>query len=300
MSTNKSDFERVATRVSVVCMAGNLVLAVLKFIAGFLGHSGAMISDAVHSSSDIMGGIIVVIGVHLSSQPSDKDHPYGHERLECIAALLLGNILMLIGLGIGWKALSSLVLGAYRTASQAPGVIALAAAVLSIVSKEGMFWYTYRAARRIDSTSLKAEAWHHRSDALSSIGALIGIAGARMDYLVLEPLASIVICLMILKAAYDILKDAIEKVVDHSCDERTEEALRESIFKEPGVKGLDVLNTREFGNRVYVDMEISADASLSLREAHHIAEDLHEKVEREFPQVKHVMVHVNPTESLSE
>lgn len=289
----KSQFEQVATRVSIVCMIGNLLLAAAKFVAGFLGHSGAMISDAVHSTSDIIGSAIVVVGVRISTRPSDKSHPYGHERMECIAALLLGNVLALIGLSIGWQALGSIYSGSYRTFVQ-PGAIAVCAAFVSIVSKEAMFWYTWKAAGKINSTSLKAEAWHHRSDAMSSVGALIGIIGARHGYLVLEPLASVVISLLILKAAAEIFKDAVNKVVDHSCDEATQQALRDCVTAHPGVRGLDLLNTREFGNRIYVDMEISADAALSLREAHSIAEGVHELIERQFPQVKHVMVHVNP------
>jgi cation diffusion facilitator family transporter len=292
-NTGKSEFETAATRVSVICMAGNLILAAAKFIAGFVGKSGAMISDAVHSSSDILGGLIVVVGVKMASRPSDKTHPYGHERIECIAALVLGGILFVIGLTIGWEALKSIFTGAYRLDGK-PGRIALAAAVLSIVSKEAMFWYTWATARRFDSASLRAEAWHHRSDALSSVGALIGIGGARLGWPVMEPAASFVICLFILKAGLDIFKDTVDKLVDHASDDKTVEALRRCVLSQSGVKGIDLLNTREFGNRIYVDIEIRVDGSLPLREAHGIAERVHDSVEKEFAKVKHVMVHVNP------
>ncbi|MGN0838604.1 MAG: cation diffusion facilitator family transporter [Pyramidobacter sp.] len=290
---SKSKFEEAATHVSVVCMAGNLILAAAKFVAGFAGNSGAMVSDAVHSSSDILGGLIVVAGVKMASRPSDKTHPYGHERIECIAALLLGGILFVVGLTIGWEALKSIFTGAYRLDEQ-PGVIALAAAVLSIVSKEAMFWYTWATARRFDSASLRAEAWHHRSDALSSVGALIGIAGARLGRPVMEPAASFVICLFILKAGIDIFRDTVDKLVDHASDDKTVAALRRCVMAQPGVMGIDLLNTREFGNRIYVDIEIRVDGSLTLREAHGIAENVHHSVEKEFAKVKHVMVHVNP------
>ncbi len=290
---SKSKFEEAATHVSVVCMAGNLILAAAKFVAGFAGNSGAMVSDAVHSSSDILGGLIVVAGVKMASRPSDKTHPYGHERIECIAALLLGGILFVVGLTIGWEALKSIFTGAYRLDEQ-PGVIALAAAVLSIVSKEAMFWYTWVTARRFDSASLRAEAWHHRSDALSSVGALIGIAGARLGRPVMEPAASFVICLFILKAGIDIFRDTVDKLVDHASDDKTVAALRRCVMAQPGVMGIDLLNTREFGNRIYVDIEIRVDGSLTLREAHGIAENVHHSVEKEFAKVKHVMVHVNP------
>ena len=290
---SKSKFEEAATHVSVVCMAGNLILAAAKFVAGFAGNSGAMVSDAVHSSSDSLGGLIVVAGVKMASRPSDKTHPYGHERIECIAALLLGGILFVVGLTIGWEALKSIFTGAYRLDEQ-PGVIALAAVVLSIVSKEAMFWYTWATARRFDSASLRAEAWHHRSDALSSVGALIGIAGARLGRPVMEPAASFVICLFILKAGIDIFRDTVDKLVDHASDDKTVAALRRCVMAQPGVMGIDLLNTREFGNRIYVDIEIRVDGSLTLREAHGIAENVHHSVEKEFAKVKHVMVHVNP------
>ena len=290
---SKSKIEEAATHVSVVCMAGNLILAAAKFVAGFAGNSGAMVSDAVHSSSDILGGLIVVAGVKMASRPSDKTHPYGHERIECIAALLLGGILFVVGLTIGWEALKSIFTGAYRLDEQ-PGVIALAAVVLSIVSKEAMFWYTWATARRFDSASLRAEAWHHRSDALSSVGALIGIAGARLGRPVMEPAASFVICLFILKAGIDIFRDTVDKLVDHASDDKTVAALRRCVMAQPGVMGIDLLNTREFGNRIYVDIEIRVDGSLTLREAHGIAENVHHSVEKEFAKVKHVMVHVNP------
>ena len=290
---SKSKFEEAATHVSVVCMAGNLILAAAKFVAGFAGNSGAMVSDAVHSSSDILGGLIVVAGVKMASRPSDKTHPYGHERIECIAALLLGGILFVVGLTIGWEALKSIFTGAYRLDEQ-PGVIALAAAVLSIVSKEAMFWYTRINAKRIDSSALLADAWHHRSDALSSIGAMIGIAFARLGFPIMDPIASLVICLFIAKASYDIFKDAINKMVDHACDEETEEQFRSCAASEEGVLRIDDLRTREFGNKIYVDIEISADGNHTLWETHDIAERVHNKLEEQFPKVKHVMVHVNP------
>ncbi|MGI6075935.1 MAG: cation diffusion facilitator family transporter [Pyramidobacter sp.] len=291
--TKKIEFERSATRVSAVCMAGNFVLAAAKFAAGILGHSGAMISDAVHSSSDLLGGLIVVIGVKLATRPSDKSHPYGHERIECIAALILGGILFAVGLALGGEALKSVITGAYRRAVR-PGVVALAAALLSIVSKEAMFWYTWLTATRFDSSALKAEAWHHRSDALSSVGALMGIGGARLGWPVMEPAASFVICLFILKVGYDIFNDTVNQLVDHAADDKTVEALSQCILAQRGVKGIDLLNTREFANRLYADIEIRADGNLSLHDAHAIAEEVHHAVEKQFARVKHVMVHVNP------
>jgi cation diffusion facilitator family transporter len=295
LPTEKTTFEKVASRVSGVSIAVNLLLAAFKFIAGALGHSGAMISDAVHSSSDVLGSLIVIIGVKVSEKASDEDHPYGHERMENVASLLLAGILAAAGLSIGKEALTAIVSGGYKTAA-APGMLALVAAIVSIVMKEALFWYTWVNAKKIRSGALKAEAWHHRSDALSSIGALIGIGGARFGALVLEPIASIVICLFILKVAVDIFREAVDKMVDHACDMETEDALCACAAKQEGVVKVDMIRTREFGRKIYVDLEISADGKLTLLEAHDIAQRVHDCIEREFPDVKHIMVHVNPAE----
>lgn len=295
MPTELSSFEKVASRVSGVSIVVNLLLAAFKFVAGALGHSGAMISDAVHSSSDVIGSLIVIIGVKVSEKASDEDHPYGHERMENVASLLLAGILAAAGISIGKEALRSIISGVYKTAA-VPGMLALVAALVSIAVKETLFWYTWVNARQIRSGALKAEAWHHRSDALSSVGALIGIGGARFGVLVLEPIASIVICLFILKVALDIFREAVDKMVDHACDMETEDALCACAARQEGVVKVDMIRTREFGRRIYVDLEISADGHLTLLEAHDIAQRVHDCIEGEFPDVKHIMVHVNPAE----
>ena len=288
------EFEKTATRVSAVSIALNAALSLLKLLAGLLAHSGAMISDAVHSASDVLSSVIVIIGVKLSVRAPDREHPYGHERFECVAAIVLSVVLAVTGLLIGYKAAGSL--DPASAAQPVPGRLALVAAAVSIAVKEGMYWYTRFYGKRLNSTSLMANAWHHRSDALSSVGALIGIAGARLGYPVMEPLASLVICVFILKAAYDIFRDAMGKMVDRACDAETERRLFDCVSEQPEVLGIDRLQTREFGSRVYVDLEIRLDGSLSLYEAHGIAEQVHDRIEREFPSVKHIMVHVNPGE----
>ncbi len=290
-----SHFEKVATRVSTVSIVINLLLAAFKFAAGVLGRSGAMISDAVHSSSDVIGSLIVIVGVKLSEKKADQDHPYGHERMESVASLILAGILAAAGFSIGKEAFLSVYTRTYLT-DAAPGLLALIAAAVSIVVKEAMFWYTRINAVKIRSSALKAEAWHHRSDALSSVGALIGIGGALLGARVMEPVASMVICLFIFKVALDIFREAVDNMVDHACDGETEEALRSCAEKQEGVIRVDVLRTREFGRRIYVDLEISADGSLTLREAHDIAQKVHDVIEETFPDVKHIMVHVNPAE----
>ena len=286
--------EKVAVSVSAVTIAINLALAGFKFLAGFLAHSGAMISDAVHSASDVLATFIVILGVKLAGRDADRSHPYGHERLECVAALILAVILGATGLGIGWSGIRKIT-GSGELA--VPGLLALIAAVVSIVVKEAMFWYTWLAAKRINSSALKAEAWHHRSDALSSVGSFAGILGARLGFPALDPVASVVICLFILKAAWDILADALGKMTDHACPPAMEQEMADVILAQPGVLGLDTLNTRLFGDRVYVDVEIQADGDLPLKVTHATAQAVHDTLECQFPQVKHCMVHVNPAET---
>ena len=280
----ENEFEKIAIRVSLVSVVWNLILSVFKLIAGFVAHSGAMISDAVHSASDVFSSIIVMIGVRISGKASDKDHPYGHERMECVAAIVLATVLAGTGVGIGYAAVKTLLDGEY--ASEIPGMLALIAAVVSILVKEAMFWYTRYYAKKIDSSAVMADAWHHRSDALSSVGALIGIGGARLGFPIMEPIASIVICVFIEKAAFDIFKDAIDKMVDKACDEQTEEALKNCALNTKGVEQVDLLKTRIFGNKVYVEMEIGADENLSLKDSHAIAENVHDAIEQGWPKIK--------------
>ena len=289
----ESEFTRVANRVAFVTIFENVLLALGKLIAGLIGHSSAMISDAVHSASDVFSTIVVLIGVRLSSKECDKEHPYGHERLECVAAIVLAVVLLLTGLGIGYDAIKNILGGNYKELT-APTVLALVAAIISIVAKEAMYWYTRYYAKRIDSSALMADAWHHRSDALSSVGALIGIGGAMLGYPVMDSIASLVIFFFIAKAAYDIFKDAIDKMVDHACDEETEKAIYDAVLEQEEVLGIDMLQTRIFGNKIYVDLEIQLDENYTLKKAHDIAEEVHEHIEQNFPKVKHIMVHVNP------
>ena len=291
--------EQIAMQVSANSIAVNLMLSIFKLIAGLLASSGAMISDAIHSASDVFSTIIVIIGVKISGKASDEDHPYGHDRFECVASIILAILLGVTGVGIGLTGVQKLIAGHYDTLA-IPGILALAAAVISIVVKEIMYWYTRNAAKKINSGALMADAWHHRSDAMSSVGAFIGILGARMGFPILDPLASVVICVLIAKASVDIFRDAIDKMVDHSCDEHTEEKMRETILNVDGVKRVDLLQTRLFGSKVYVDIEIATDGNLSLNEAHDIAEKVHHKIEQDFADVKHCMVHVNPVDDCIE
>lgn len=283
---------KIAMRVSVFTIIGNILLSIGKMIAGIIGNSSAMISDAVHSASDVLSTVVVMVGINISSKKEDNSHQYGHERMECIAAFILAGLLFATGLGIGFSGIEKITQDSGHL--QAPGMLPLIAAVISIAIKEGMYWYTVRAAKKTNSASLKADAWHHRSDALSSVGSFAGILGARLGFPVLDPIASVLICIMIIKVSYDIVKDAIDKLVDKSCDEETIRKMNTVILEQEGVLGVDLLKTRLFGSKIYVDVEICADGAQTLRQAHEIAENVHLLLEREFPDVKHCMVHVNP------
>ena len=282
-----------ALRVSSVSILVNLLLSAAKLAAGLIAHSGAMVSDAVHSASDIFSTLIVMIGLRLSGKAPDREHPYGHERMECVAAIVLAGVLLVTGLFIGYNGARE-VLSERVGDKPGPGLLALVAAIVSIAVKEGMFWYTRSYARKLASPALMADAWHHRSDALSSVGALIGIAGARLGLPMMDPLASVVICAFIVKAAFDIFRDAVDRMVDHSGDPKTEGQIRQCVLAHESVRRIDVLRTREFGSRLYVELEIALDDTLTLNAAHAIAEGVHDDVEKAFPQVKHIMIHVNP------
>lgn len=288
--------EKIAMRVSRNSIYGNLLISIAKFLAGVIGHSSAMISDAIHSASDVFSTIVVMIGVKIGGKKSDKNHQYGHERLESVASLILALTLAVTGCGIGYGGLKTIIAGSEGASIQVPTALPLAAAILSIVAKEGMYWYTMRAAVQINSGALKADAWHHRSDALSSVGSLVGIGGAMLGYPILDPIASVIICVFILKAAFDIFRDAIGKMTDEACDDRMVEAVKALVVRQQGVLALDDIKTRMFGNKAYVDIEIAVDGNLLLKEAHNIAEKVHDEVEHNFPEVKHCMVHVNPYE----
>lgn len=286
------NMEKIAMKVSIISIIANVVLAAFKLVAGILAHSSAMVSDAIHSASDVFSTFVVMIGIKIASKEPDEEHPYGHERMECVAAIILATILCITGLGIGKNALEFITGNSSEVS--VPGMLALVAAIVSIIVKEAMFWYTRHYAKKIDSGALMADAWHHRSDALSSIGAFIGIIFARMGYVMMDSIACLVICVFIVKAAYDIFKDAIDKMVDKSCSLEVEAEIRTIVMSVDGVKGIDSLSTRLFGNKMYVDIEIRADGEKTLNETHEIAEAVHDSIEAQFEKVKHIMVHVNP------
>lgn len=286
-------YQTQATKVSLISILGNMGLSLFKLLAGIFAHSAAMISDAVHSASDVFSSIIVIIGVKMAARDADNDHPYGHERLEPVAAIVLAVILFITALFIGHVAIENISAG-NEVEHSIPGMLALIAAIVSIVAKEGMYWYTRFYAKKLDSDALMADAWHHRSDALSSIGALVGIYGAMMGLWWSDSAASLVISLFIAKAAYDIFKNAIDKMVDKACDLKFEEEIRALILSQEGVIRIDLLQTRMFGNKIYIDLEIAADGEKTLNETHEIAKNVHDLLEEKYTKIKHIMIHVNP------
>ena len=290
---NDKEVVRTAVRVSTVSIVANVLLSALKLLAGIFGKSMALISDAIHSLSDVFGSVIVIIGVKFSKKEADEDHPYGHEKIECLAALALAAILFFTAGIIVFDAIEKI---ANNESLETPGMVALIMAIVSIVAKEGLYWYTILAAKKINSQVLKAEAWHHRSDALSSIGSLIGVGGAMLGYKIFDPIAAGVIAILICKVAISITKDAVDKMIDKACDPKTVKAMSETVESVPGVIKLDMIKTRLFGTRCYVDIEICADKNLRLEQSHQIAENVHDLIEEKFEEVKHCTVHVNPSD----
>ena len=282
--------KQIGNQTIFITVIMNVFLSLIKLVAGFIGHSASMISDGVHSLSDVISSIGVFIGLKISQKPADYEHPYGHEKFEAVLSKILAFLLFMTGLSIGFSATQTIISESYVE----PQMIALWAAILSIAVKEWMYHYTIRQAKKIESTALAADAWHHRSDALSSIGALIGIVGARLGYPILDPLAALVITIIILKVAIDIFVDATNQVIDKTASPEVIDEIIKYIQSVDGVLAIDSLKTRIHSNRIYVDLEISVDPTLSLIDAHAIAEAVHYQLEQNIHKIKHCTVHVNP------
>ena len=282
--------EQIGNRTILITVVMNIFLSLIKLLAGFIGHSTSMISDGVHSLSDVISSIGVFIGLRISQKPADIDHPYGHEKFEAVLSKILAFILFLTGLSIGYSAIETIVSSSYII----PKMMTIWAALLSIGVKEWMYHYTIRQAKKIESTALAADAWHHRSDSLSSIGALIGIIVARLGFPILDPLAALVITLIILKVAIEIFVEATNQVIDKAASPELVNEIIQQIQSVNGVLAIDSLKTRVHSNRIYVDLEISVEATLSLIEAHTIAEAVHYQLEQNIHKIKHCTVHVNP------
>lgn len=297
MSSRKpDDYARAATRTEAVGIAVNFFLFLFKLAAGIIGRSSAMLSDAIHTASDVFADLIAIIGLQVSNKDSDEEHPYGHEKIECIFTAVLGIVLLGVGYTVGRKAVTGIIAFFSGTpdAVPRPGLIALIAAVVSIAAKELLYRYVLRKAKALQSPTLKATAWHHRSDALSSVGALIGVAGAKFGITVLDAVASAVICILVLKIGIEVLVGAIRNLIDTAAPMEERERIREISESVPGVEKVVNLTTRQFGHRIYAEITIGCDGRMSLEEGHAVAEKVHNELEKEFPNIKHVFVHVDP------
>jgi len=281
---------KIAKKVTLVSIVGNVLLSLIKISAGMIGNSSAMIADGIHSVSDIFTSVIAFLGVKFSVKAEDKDHQYGHEKIELVVSKILALILLGTGIMIAYNAINIIIKGIYSQ----PGYIAIYAAILSIVFKEWMYHYTMKGAKAIESNSLKVDAWHHRTDSLSSVAALVGITGAIFGYSILEPLASVIISLFIVKVAVEIYIDSVKGLIDTSASEETIARIKEIVHSVEGVLAIDLLKTRLHGNKIYVDIEIAAKGSLTLDQSHAIAKKVHDSVEENIEEVKHCMVHCNP------
>lgn len=284
------DNYELGKKVSVQTIVVNVLLSAFKIIAGIFGHSSAMIADGIHTVSDVVTTVIVILGLSISSKEADSDHPYGHEKFESALAKLISILLFATGFYIGYGAIKNLISGEYSQ----PGFIALVAAAASILVKEGMYWYTLITARKIQSIGMEADAWHHRSDALSSIGTFLGILGARFGLSFLDPVAAIIVSIFVMKVGIDLYLKSMDELVDKSADAKTLEEIKFFTFSVEGVEEINDLKTRVFGNKIYVDLEISVDRNLSVEEGHYIAENVHNSIENNISNVKHCMVHVEP------
>lgn len=279
--------------LSIWTLVLNLVLGSIKLAAGILGRSNAMIADSIHSFSDCATTVAVIAGLKMASKSADADHPYGHEKYELIFANILSIILGVTAVKIGYDAFQVILTGSYGV----PGWAPLAAAVFSILVKEGMYRVTLRKAKKIGSVAMEADAWHHRSDALSSVGAFAGILGARLGAPILDPLTGLVVSLLVLKVGIDLYRKSVFGLVDSSTDEETVAEIKSLLEDVDGILAVSGLKTRVFGASAYADVTIKVDGQKSVEEGHDIATIAHNCIEANLPQIKHIMVHVEPMTS---
>ncbi len=281
---------RRGERGALVSMLTNALLFVLKLFAGIFGRSHAMVADALHTCSDLATTLIVFVGFRIGRQPPDPHHPYGHGKAEPIATKLVAIILIAFGFWIGLNALTAL----FKRELFVPHSIALWAALVSIFTKEALFHYTYRLGKKIGSTSLTADAWHHRSDALSSCAALVGIAGARMGFPFLDPIAGIIVAAVVIKVGFNFFHRAYDELMDAALGERVMSKIRTQVFKVEGVKLLANLKARKMGMEIFVDMTIKVAKNKSVEEGHTIAENVKDSILVHISNVKDVLVHIEP------
>lgn len=288
-------------RIYRITLAGsivNIVLLVFKFIAGILGHSAAMIADAIHSLSDFLTDIIVIVFVRLSSKPADHDHDYGHGKYETLATSVIGMALAVVAVMLGWDGIEKIIYVMQGTQLESPGIIALWAAILSIVLKEWIFRATRKVAKEENSKALEANAWHHRSDAMSSIGTAIGIGGAVMlgdSWAILDPIAAIVVCILIIVTAFKIIRQASGELLEESLPKEIEDKIEQIAYQDPLVSDIHKLHTRRIGNIIAIEMHLRMPSDITLAESHIHATSIEKSLKQEFGNGTHIMLHIEPT-----
>ena len=284
-------------KVTLAGGAVNVVLLLFKFIAGILGHSAAMVADAVHSLSDFVTDVIVLVFVRISNKPKDKSHDYGHGKYETLAMTLIGVALLAVAIGIVYGGVTKIILWANGTQLEAPGLLALWAALLSVVLKEAIYRYSMVKARQLKSQAVEANAWHHRSDALSSIGTSVGIGGAiflGQRWTVLDPLASVIVGVFIVKVSIDLLRDGIGDLMEQSLPDEVEQEMLRLVAALPGVIEPHDLRTRRLGNHYAIELHILMDGDITLREAHDKATEVETLLREHYGADTHIAVHVEP------
>ena len=293
-ATRQQKMYRVTLTGSIV----NMLLLILKFVAGIIGHSAAMIADAVHSLSDFATDLVVIAFVHLSSKPADKDHAYGHGKYETIATSIIGLALMAVALKLSWDGIHKIILVIRGEELQSPGFIALIAAITSILSKEWIYRMTYRVAKQVESQALEANAWHHRSDAFSSIGTAIGIGGAiglGSKWAVLDPIAAVIVSIMIAITSLKLIRKSSGELLEESLPQETEQQIVDSVYQAPLTTDVHHLHTRRIGNIIAIEMHLRLPKEITLEQAHTHATAIERRLRDTFGSGTHIMLHIEPT-----
>ena len=288
---------REVYKVTIAGSIINVLLLVLKFAAGILGHSAAMIADAIHSLTDFVTDVIVLVFVKLGNKPMDSDHDYGHGKYETLATAIIGISLFAVGMMICWSGLVKTYHAFLGEELQQPGIVALVAAVASVALKEWAYQFTVRTGRKYHSEAVVANAWHHRSDALSSIGTMLGIGGAILlgdHWVVLDPLAAIVVSVFIIKAAWSLVMQSVKELTDASLSEKEEDEILKTASEEEGVGEIHNLRTRRIGNKIAIEMHVRMPGSLSLYAAHEHATAIENRLKRKYGADTHVGIHLEP------
>ncbi|WP_280205439.1 cation diffusion facilitator family transporter [Bacteroides fragilis] len=298
MESEKSSREKGIYKVTIVGSIVNFLLLVFKFFAGIAGHSAAMLADAVHSLSDFITDIVVIVFVRIAGKPEDKGHDYGHGKYETLATAIIGLLLLCVGFGIFWNGASSIYTFLRGGQLESPGVVALVAALVSIVSKEILYQYTVIQGKKLNSQAVIANAWHHRSDALSSIGTAIGIGGAILlgdHWRVLDPVAAVVVSFFIMKVSVRLLIPCVDELLEKSLPEDMEKEIEQTVLSFPGVSQPHHLRTRRIGNYYAIELHVRMDGKITLEEAHSTATAIENKLKEMFGKGTHVGIHVEPT-----